>query len=349
MLRMSWGATNTAGGSAGTGLTDWAMRFGVFLAALPSGSAVLTEVYGVATLRDVVWFAALPGYLVLIAVWIHGCRASNPRARALADAIALGALGGFLGTIAYDVIRIPFVIAGIRVYVPNSTYGLWILDAAVSTRFTETVGWAYHFANGTCFGIMYAVFMRGRHWAWAIAWAFLLETIALISPYGVVYNLAGKPGVIAIAYLGHVAYGIPLGLMVQHWNSCVDFLRKLPRVVSAGFAALLAAAVIGALTSPSAREADAKVRAGGFSVDEARLVPDYARVLRPAAVALRNPCGGRTVVIVIDGAATSPLAACEERNVTLAPGVHQLFVQTDGFRTRSSFLIVDPVAEARGP
>src|SRR5262249_52644369 len=160
------------------------VRIALFLAALPSGSAVLTEMYGVASLHDVVWFAAVPGYLVLVAVWLYARRAAQASTRALADAIIVGALGGFLGTIAYDVARIPFVMAGLRVYAPNSTYGLWILDADASSRFTETVGWAYHFANGTCFGIMYALFMRGRHWAFAVAWAFLLETIALVSPYG---------------------------------------------------------------------------------------------------------------------------------------------------------------------
>ena len=44
-------------------------RIGLFLACLPSGSAVLTEVYGVLSLRDCFWFLAVPGYLVLAATW----------------------------------------------------------------------------------------------------------------------------------------------------------------------------------------------------------------------------------------------------------------------------------------
>ena len=113
-------------------------RLLLFLACLPSGGAVLAEVYGVASLHDVVWFAAVPGYLILVGAEFYARRAGNAW---LADALVIGSLGGFVGTIGYDVMRIPFVLAGQNVYMPNSTYGLWILDAAASSRFTETAGW----------------------------------------------------------------------------------------------------------------------------------------------------------------------------------------------------------------
>ena len=145
--------------------------------------------------------------------------------RAISQTLVIGALGGFLGTAAYDALGLPSVLSGMRVFIPNDTYGLWILDASTSSRFTTTAGWLFHFANGMMFGIMYALFMRRRHWAFAVAWAVLLETIALISPYGEMYHLAGNPTLVAEAYFEHLGYGLPLGFMVMRWIT----LHRLPK------------------------------------------------------------------------------------------------------------------------
>jgi hypothetical protein len=323
-----------------------AARFGLFLACLPSGSAVLTEVYGVASLHDVVWYLAVPGYLILAATWWVTRNSPEAWVRELADAIAIGVVGGFLATVAYDVVRIPFVMSGYRVYVPNSTYGLWIVGSDASTRLSETIGWAYHFANGITFGVMYALFMRGRHWFWAIVWACLLETIAMLTPYAVVYQLAGKPLVIAIAYFGHVAYGLPLGFMTQRWEGSARYLRTLPPIARGASALLLFAAVAGSLTAPSPGGTDVAKRPNTFQVDEGRILPDWLHLTRSGAIVLRNSCAGPNVV-VWNGAEQPPLAPCEEREIVLAErGIHQFYARSSSFRSHSSFVLVDPVAQA---
>ena len=325
---------------------DFLARFGVFLACLPSGSAVLTEVYGAMSLRDCFWFLAVPGYLVLIATWWFGRGAREAWVRELSDAVAIGAVGGFLGTVAYDVVRIPWVMSGIRVYVPNSTYGLWILNAEYSNRFTETFGWFYHFANGTAFGIMYALFMRGRHWFWAIVWACLLETIAIVSPYAIVYQLAGKPYIIAIAYLGHVAYGIPLGMMVQRWAGCAAWLRNLPPIGRIASIAVLAASVIGSLTVPEQVGGEGR-KVNGFIVEGGRLMPDWVRLRKPGSIYLKNGCAGPSTV-VLNGTELPPLAPCEEREVAIPDeGIARLHAVSPSFRSHSSFVLVDPVAQSK--
>lgn len=325
---------------------DLLARFGLFLACLPSGSAVLTEVYGVMSLRDCFWFLAVPGYLVLVATWWL-CRNSREEwLREIADAVAIGAVGGFLATVAYDIVRIPFVMSGIRVYVPNSTYGLWILNAEYSTRLTETVGWFYHFANGTAFGIMYALFMRGRHWFFAIVWACLLETIAIFSPYAIVYQLAGKPVIIAIAYFGHVAYGLPLGFMVQRWAASASYLRNLPPIGRIATIAILAASVLGSLTLPK-QVADDRRKANAFIVEGGGLAPDWLHLRKPGPIFLKNTCNGPNTV-VLNGAELPPLAPCEEREVAIgAEGIAQLYAKSPSFRSHSSFVLVDPVAQAK--
>ncbi len=323
-----------------------AARVGLFLACLPSGSAVLTEVYGVASLHDVVWYLAVPGYLILAATWWLTRNSPEEWVRELADAIAIGAVGGVLATVAYDVVRIPWVMSGIRVYVPNSTYGLWILNAEYSTRFTETLGWIYHFANGTAFGIMYALFMRGRHWFWAIVWACLLETIAIVSPYAIVYQLAGKPYIIAIAYVGHVAYGIPLGLMVQHWGASAAWLRNLPPIGRIALIVVLAASVIGSLTVPE-QVGDKGRKVNGFIVEGGGLVPDWVRLRKPGPIYLKNGCAGPSTV-VLNGTALPPFAPCEEREVAIPDeGIARLHAVSPSFRSHSSFVLVDPVAQSK--
>lgn len=322
-------------------------RAALFLACLPSGAAVLTEVYGVAPLHDVVWFLAVPGYAVLAVVWVLARNSRGEPARELADAIAIGAVGGLIATIAYDVVRIPFVMSGIRVYVPNSTYGLWLLGSETSTRFSETVGWLYHFANGTMFGVMYALLMRGRHWGFAIIWACLLETIALVSPYGVVYQLAGKPVIIAIAYFGHVAYGLPLGFMVQRWEASARYLRAIPPIGRATTVILIAASVAGSLTLPSQIAVDTRAKPSTFLVEDGRLLPDWLHLRQAGSVVLRNVCTSPSLV-VLDGRELPELARCEERRIELGePGIHQLFVRSPSFRSHSSFVLVDPVAKAK--
>jgi hypothetical protein len=104
--------------------------------------------------------------------------------------------------------------------------------------------------------------------------------------------------------------------------------------------------LIGPVTSPAARVADAHAGAGGFAIEDDRLVPDWIRLRSPGLISLRNPCGKENTV-VINTVEQVSLAPCEERTLAMQPGVHQLLVRTEGFRTRSSFALVDTVAEAK--
>jgi hypothetical protein len=319
----------------------------LFLACISSGGAVLAEAYGIASLHDVVWFAAVPSYIALLLVWLYARRSKHMAIRAISETLVIGTLGGFLGTAAYDVLGLPSVLTGMRVFIPNDTFGLWILDTSTSSRFTATAGWLFHFANGMMFGIMYALFMRRRHWAFAVAWAFLLETIALISPYGEIYHLAGNPMLVAEAYFEHLGYGLPLGFMVMRWDACIDYLNKLPCSVQFAFPASLAVEVVVFLTSPSARFADQRTQPRTFIIEDKRLLPDWLRLTVPEAITLRNTCSASNV-IVIDAVTTLSLAPCEEREVEiLKPGIHQLFVRTERLLSGSSFVLVEPVAAVR--
>ncbi|MGC1860038.1 MAG: hypothetical protein WA733_02660, partial [Methylocystis sp.] len=81
--------------------------------------------------------------------------------------------------------------------------------------------------------------------------------------------------------------------------------------------------------------------------EDERLLPDWLRLTVPEAITLRNTCSASNV-IVIDAVTTLSLAPCEKREVEiLKPGIHQLFVRTEGLLSGSSFVLVEPVAAVR--
>jgi hypothetical protein len=319
------------------------LRSVVFLACIPSGAAVLAEVFGVESFHTVVWYAALPGYLLVATIWLAGRKG---RFGDISDAIAIGVLAGFLGVIAYDVLRIPFIFFGYRIYAQNSSYGLWILDADHSTRFTEVVGWIYHFANGLMFGVMYSIWMRDRPWPWAIAWAFLLETIALVSPYGRIYHITNSALLTVVAYYGHIGYGAPLGLMTRRFAGSARTLKNLSPVYRIAASVLLAAAIVGPLVSPAAIDRDARARPAAFVVEGERLAPDWQHLRTIGWVTVRNSCAGPSDIL-LDARPVLRLSPCQQGTVAVTtPGVHLVALPPKGLRTKSSFILVDPVSKA---
>ena len=175
--------------------------------------ALLAWVYGLGPFATWFWLAGAPALVLLGLIGLYLSR-SGQESR-LRTALYCGAIGGLVGAIGYDAVRIPQVLLGIRPYVPIESYGLLLLNAGSSSPATELAGWAFNFCNGVGFGISYAVVALGRRWYWAVAWAFVLETATVVSPFAAYYQLAGKWDLIAMAYLAHIAYGYPLGKIVE--------------------------------------------------------------------------------------------------------------------------------------
>lgn len=298
--------------------------------------------YGVTPMSGpALWISVACG-VALLGIWVGARRAGW---RWLVEALEVGFLAGLLGTLAYDLVRVPFHLAGQRIFAPIGAYGVWILDADASSRYTHIVGWVYHFSNGITFGMMYSLWMRGRHWAWGIVWAFLLETIAVTSPFGRVFSLWGNYEALAIAYAGHVAYGLPLGLCVQHWDTTVRWITNLPSLVLMGLLLLAAAATGGPLVSPALRERDARTVVRQFRVEGYRLNPDFQRIERGGVITFENSDSSEAII----GTGKSQvikLGPRQSQQVKFdAAGVHRVHVHTTG-RSRSSFILVEPVEHA---
>lgn len=190
------------------------IRTVVAVCALLNVSALLAWVLDLGAFHMWFLFVGLPALVVVasVAIWLAKQPDHDPYLR---RAIVAGAIGGLLGTIGYDVFRIPFILGGMRLFAPIDSYGVLMLNASASSQTTGFAGWSYHFTNGIGFGIFYAIIALGRKWPWAVLWGLVLETATILTPFADSYAIRGKWDLIAIAYAAHVAYGIPLGLVVQ--------------------------------------------------------------------------------------------------------------------------------------
>jgi hypothetical protein len=186
-----------------------------------SVGALIADLYGVMAMSRFVLFITLPSLVVVGAIAL----VDVPAWIDLQRRIALGAVAGLVGTVGYDVVRIPFALAGQRIFAPIDSYGLLIDGGPMSSGWTNLLGWGFHFSNGITFGIAYAILLAGRHWGFGVAYGMGLEAVAFLSPFTGVYGLTGKVWPIVIAFGAHVAYGLPLGLMVQRFDDTEAWLE----------------------------------------------------------------------------------------------------------------------------
>ena len=295
--------------------SDPVLRGIVALLALMSVAPLLGWVFGLG--RFAMWFrmVALPALLVVALVaW----RVSRPGTRHpdVRTAMVVGSIGGLVGTIGYDVFRLPFLALGFRLLAPIDSYGVLLLDAHSSSALSGFAGWAYHFSNGICFGIAFAMVALGRNWRWGVAWAMVLETASVVTPFADTYGLTGRWGLTAIAYGAHVPYGVALGWAASRGEALCGQLaeigRRTPAVALAGLVAVLA--LWHQPLAPGRSDAATTVVRGHFS-------PAWVRV----------PVGG--CIDIEDG------ADIQHRCFDQA-GVHRL--QVDGRPYSGGFVIVDP-------
>lgn len=320
-------------------------RVAVFLLGGTSVASLLAWVYGLGSFAG--WFLAVsvPGQLALVGIALWAVRREGlEEFRVL---LLAGLVGGLLGTLGYDLFRVPFVIAGLRVLAPIDSYGVLAAGAEASSQWTGLLGWTYHVTNGIGFGLAYAMLAPRKHWAWGVAWALVLETATIVTPFATEYALRTDEGFkvvpIAIAYAAHVPYGLAIGLAVQRPDGWARDVRRLGRMA----VPWLLVAVLAGLTlwmrpwSPGVA-AEGRALADGPSavVVGERFEPEWLRVAPGGCVVFENR-DDAVYVVDVDGAPVDLVPGTTEVCFD-DPGVHR--VRTTDEPYAGGFVIVDEFA-----
>jgi hypothetical protein len=284
-------------------LMERSARYALALLALLSVAPLLAWVYRLGAFSTWYWWVTVPAIAVLAAAAI--VTACSSRHIAIHQALVAGTVGGLVGTIGYDVFRLPFLLAGLRLLAPIDSYGVLMLDAVGSSGRTGMAGWVFHATNGICFGIAYALVAAGRHWGWALAWAMLLETATVATPFVTLYGLSTKPWLIVIAYLAHVPYGLAVGFASRQPAVTVSALQDFAPRFGTTIVLVATVAVLLAWQRPwatSAILAEGEAVAPGPSAvvhGADRLSPSWIRVPVGGCAAIRN---STAAAITFDGA-----------------------------------------------
>ncbi len=327
-----------------TRMPTWA-RVVVFLLGGTSVASLLAWVYGVGSFR--VWFlvVSVPGQLALAAIALWAVRRDG--LAELRVLLLAGLLGGLVGTLGYDLFRVPFVLAGLRVLAPIDSYGVLAAGAFESSQWTGLLGWTYHVTNGIGFGLAYAMLAPRRHWGWGIVWAMVLETATIVTPFATQYALRTDEGFkllpIAIAYAAHVPYGLAIGVAVQRPQRWADGIRPLGRAAVPGLlVAVLAGLTLWLQPWSGGVAAEGRALADGASalVIDQRFEPEWLRVAPGECVTFDNRDPDPYEVAA--GATTAVLDPGTTEVCFTEPGVHR--VRTTDEPYAGGFVIVDEFA-----
>ena len=131
----------------------WCMSFSSIL-------ILLLHLDGTVDMASGAWFILFPAAIIMTFILV---RAYRLRDREFLRRIFLGFWGGLIGTLGYDVFRIPFHYAGMNVFSPIYAYGMWICGFEQATTVSDIVGFTYHLSNGITFGWIYSILLDRPH------------------------------------------------------------------------------------------------------------------------------------------------------------------------------------------
>lgn len=205
----------------------------VFFLAASSIWSLLSEFYRICSMQRFTLYVEIPATAALILIALIDLAKGDRR---LWRAVVIGAVGGLLAALAYDLYRLPWVIAAIDrigpmcirlpLYKVFPQFGAMILGRPYSLQQTDSqykllthaVGWIYHFSNGVTFGIMYMALIGDpakRSWLWAIVLAVGLELAMLFTPYTRFFGIGMTVRFVVATLTAHLIFGIVLGLFAR--------------------------------------------------------------------------------------------------------------------------------------
>jgi hypothetical protein len=201
----------------------------VFFLSATSIWCLLAEFYGLCSMRTFTLWILIPATILLIAMALFDLLKGDRR---LWRAVLIGSIGGLLAAFAYDIFRLPFVIAAVDhvgpawarlpLYKVFPRFGAMILGQSFTPDQTDSqfpllthvVGWIYHISNGVTFGVMYMAIIGDatrRSWWWGVALAVGLELMMLFTPYTAFFGISPVMRFVIVTLTAHLIFGVTLG------------------------------------------------------------------------------------------------------------------------------------------
>lgn len=197
------------------------MRLAVGIGALFSGAALLGNIIIGLPLPLTLGATAT---VVIVGAAILRRQATPAQWARMVRMVAIGAAAGFLATLVYDGAKFALSQADPTPYNPfeaTRVFGQLLLGTDAPPVLIVVAGTAFHFLNGTMFGVAYTVlFARDGRTSVAYAgltgagWGLLLETFQL-TLYPGWLSIGFIDEFIRISALSHLAYGASLGLIAR--------------------------------------------------------------------------------------------------------------------------------------
>jgi hypothetical protein len=192
----------------------------VFLLASAAPDAFPLSMMGYGSLHDLaLWLIVPSAALLLILGVVSWWRGSQRMSRILVH----GSIAGVLGTLALEAIRYPGFLLGFMPGNLPELMGVLLLDrfAHGPSLLSNVAGFTYHFWNGACLGVMFAVLVpQGRSRLFAVLYGVALGLGFLVSPvlqglgvglFGVNFGWQFSATVLT----AHLAFGAVLGLALS--------------------------------------------------------------------------------------------------------------------------------------
>jgi hypothetical protein len=197
-------------------LSNLAARFLIWALASMSFACLLGEFYGLWAMQPFACFVLLPCTLALAFLarrkYLHLTGGFD-----VSKAIIQGALGGLLAAVVYDVFRLPFVMSGFPLFKVFPEFGKLLVGNDAPNWLILLAGWGYHFSNGAALGIMFAAMLppklsKVQVIAAGAAWAMLVETILLVTPYRDFFKIHMPFATfLVLTASAHLIFGLTLG------------------------------------------------------------------------------------------------------------------------------------------
>ncbi len=203
----------------------YATLFLAMIAASVSPNAFVVSATGMFTMHWLGEVAILPAVTLWVALFLLSVL------RGWSDLVAafkLAIVGGIVGTIAMEIVRI----AGFRLFdaMPGSIpmlLGVQLTNQAMQgpDLYSDTIGYLDHFTNGIGFVFLYIVLLGRQRWWVGLVYGAVIATIFMLSP---VMSITGA-GLFGqdfapikfpvTVYLAHLAYGSAFGWLLQQARS----------------------------------------------------------------------------------------------------------------------------------